>query len=128
MAAEILAKRSKEKFFRGKNVEEIRTMDTREFAKLVKSSARRAILRNYDVIEAFVKRCETKEKRNKNIKTHNRSIIIVPALLDKTIGVYNGKEYIRVDITHEMLGHRLGEFSATRKVARHTSIGGKKKK
>ena len=54
--AEILVKKDKSKFFRGKNTEELRAMDTREFAKLVKSRARRTILRNYDVIEAFVRK------------------------------------------------------------------------
>lgn len=125
--AEELAKKSKEKFFRGKNVEELKAFPTREFAKLVKSRARRTIMRNYDVIEAFVKRMEEKASRGKMMKTHDRTIVIVPRMLDKTIGVYNGKEFLKVSITHEMLGHRLGEFSLTRKIAKHTSLGKKKK-
>ena len=57
--AELLVTKSKDKFFRGKNTEELKAIDTREFAKLVKSRARRTILRNYDVIEAFVAKCES---------------------------------------------------------------------
>ncbi len=125
--AEGLAKRSKERFFRGKNVEELKALDTREFAKLVKSRARRTILRNYDVVEAFVKRLEMKSTKGKMMKTHDRTIVIVPRMLDKMIGVYNGKEFLKVLITHEMLGHRLGEFSMTRRIAKHTSLGKKKK-
>jgi len=125
---EELVKKSKDKFYRGKNTEELKTVDTREFAKLVKSRERRTILRNYDVIEAFVKRCEEKDKKKKMMKTHNRAIVIVPRMLGRTIGVYNGKEFIKVDIVEEMLGHRLGEFSMTRKIAKHTSIGGGAKK
>jgi len=124
--AEELIKRSKDKFFRGRNVEELKEISTREFAKLVKSRARRTILRNYDVIEAFVKRMEMKAKKGKMMKTHDRTIVIVPRMLGKRIGVYNGKEFLKVDIAPEMLGHRLGEFSMTRKIAKHTSLGKKK--
>ncbi|NPE27097.1 30S ribosomal protein S19 [Methanococcoides sp. SA1] len=125
--AQELAKKSKDKFFRGKNVEDLKALDTREFSKLVKSRERRTILRNYDVIEAFVKRMEMKVAKGKMMKTHDRTIVIVPRMLDKMIGVYNGKEFLKVKITHEMLGHRLGEFSMTRKIAKHTSLGKKKK-
>ena len=123
---EKLVKKSKDKFFRGKNTEELKTVDTREFAKLVKSRERRTILRNYDVIEAFVKKCEMKDAKKRPIKTHDRTIVIVPKMLGKTIGVYNGKEFLKVVISEDMLGHRLGEFSMTRKVAKHTTVGAKK--
>jgi len=118
-----LQKKSKDKFYRGKNVEDLKTLDTREFAKLVKSRPRRALLRNYDKVELFVRRCNMKNRKNKPIKTHDRELVIVPALVGMTIGVYNGKEFVRVDVTSDMLGHRLGEFSQTRKIAKHTSAG-----
>jgi len=121
--AEILQKRSKEKFYRGKNIEELKKMDIREFAKLAKARTRRTLLRNYDVIQQFIKKCKERDSKEKPIKTHDRTIVIVPELIGKTIGVYNGKEYLRVIVTHEMLGHRLGEFSLTRKIAKHTSAG-----
>ena len=127
MAAEELAKKSKDRFFRGRNVEELKAVSTREFSKLVKSRERRTILRNYDVIEAFIKRMEIKIAKGKMMKTHDRTIVIVPRMLGKRIGVYNGKEFVKVDITYEMLGHRLGEFSMTRRIAKHTSLGKKKK-
>ena len=126
--ADELVKKSKDKFFRGKNTEELKKMDTREFAKLVKARARRSLLRKYDIIEAFVKKCEVREAKKKPIRTHDRALVIVPRLLGKTIGVYNGKEFVRVVISEEMLGHRLGEFSMTRKIAKHTSVGKKQVK
>jgi len=125
MAEEIL-KRSKDRFYRGKNIADLKNVDIREFAKLVKARARRTLLRNYDVVGAFVKKCELFEAKRKPIKTHDRSIVIVPRLIGMTIGVHNGKEFVRVMITDEMLGHRLGEFAMTRKVAKHTSVGTKK--
>lgn len=126
MTGDMLIK-SKDRFYRGKNVEDLKAVDTREFAKLVKSRPRRAILRNYDKIEAFVAKCERNESRNKAIKTHDRSIVVVPRMLGKKIGVYNGKEFVTFMVTEEMLGHRLGEFSQTRRIAKHTSLGVKKK-
>ncbi len=124
--AEELVKKSKDKFFRGRNVEELKAVATREFAKLVKSRERRTIMRNYDVIEAFVKKVEEKTAKGKMAKTHDRTIVIVPRLVGNTVGVYNGKEFLKVAITPDMLGHRLGEFSMTRKIAKHTSLGKKK--
>ena len=128
MATEELIKKSKDKFYRGKNVEELKSIDTREFAKLVKARARRTILRNYDIIEAFVAKCERNVSKNKPIKTHDRSLVIVPKMVGNTIGVHNGKEFIKVIVVEEMLGHRLGEFAMTRRIAKHTSVGGGAKK
>lgn len=126
MEEQIVIQKNKEKFYRGVNVEDLKKMDLREFSKYVKSSPRRLIDRNYDLINKFVKRCDKKSLKGKIIKTHLREMIVVPALIGKTIYVYNGKEFLRVDVTEQMLGHRLGEFSLTRKIAKHTNKGKKK--
>jgi small subunit ribosomal protein S19 len=111
------------KYYRGKTIEELRKLDTREFSKLLKSRPRRAILRNYDIIENFVKRCERKVLKSKPIKTHQRELIIVPGLVGMTVSVYTGKEFFPIKITEEMLGHRLGEFAQTRKKVQHGAPG-----
>ena len=121
-----LIKKSKDKFYRGKNISDLKKVDIREFAKLVKARERRTLLRNYDIVDMFVKKCEVCEMKKKFIKTHDRSLVIVPKMIGLTIGVHNGKEFTKVIITEEMLGHRLGEFSMTRKIAKHTSVGAKK--
>ena len=113
----------REKLFRGKTIEELKKLDTREFSKLLKSRARRAVMRNFNVIENFVMRSEKKEAKNKPIKTHLRELVIVPALVGKTIKIHNGKEFFAVKIVEEMLGHRLGEFSLTRKFVKHGAAG-----
>jgi small subunit ribosomal protein S19 len=59
------------------------------------------------------------------IKTWSRACVISPEMIGFTFGVHNGKEFISVYITEEMVGHRLGEFSPTRKFVRH---GGKMQK
>ena len=106
---------NKEKLFRGRTVEELQRMDTREFAKLLKSRQRRMLMRNFNVIEDFVKRCQKKVANGKTIRTQKRDLVIVPQLNGMIIQIYNGKEFLPVKVTEEMFGHRLGEFSITRK-------------
>ena len=59
------------------------------------------------------------------IKTWIRRSDIAPEMVGFTFGVYNGKTHIDVLITEDMVGHKLGEFSPTRKFVRH---GGKMQK
>jgi small subunit ribosomal protein S19 len=56
------------------------------------------------------------------IKTWSRSAVITPEMVGFTFGVHNGKDHIEVTIVENMVGHRLGEFSPTRKFFSH---GGK---
>jgi len=56
------------------------------------------------------------------IKTWSRASEIAPEMVGHAFGVHNGKTFIEVRVTEEMVGHRLGEFSPTRKFLRH---GGK---
>ncbi|MDP3762998.1 MAG: 30S ribosomal protein S19 [bacterium] len=56
------------------------------------------------------------------IKTWARASQISPEMIGFTFGVHNGREFIPVKVSEEMVGHRLGEFSPTRKFTRH---GGK---
>ena len=53
------------------------------------------------------------------IKTWARWAVITPEMVGFTIGVHNGKKHIPVTIVENMVGHRLGEFSATRKFVKH---------
>lgn len=53
------------------------------------------------------------------IKTWARSSTIIPDMVGLTFSVHNGKEFIPVKIIEEMVGHKLGEFSPTRKFRRH---------
>jgi len=113
----------KEFTFRGKGTEELQQLDTREFAKFLKSQQRRAVLRQFDKIENFVARCEKKQKKKKLIKTHLRHLVVVPRMVGLIIYVHNGRTYTKVQIIPEMLGHRLGEFSTTRGKVQHGAPG-----
>ena len=59
------------------------------------------------------------------IKTWSRRSTISPEMIGYTFGVHNGKDFIPVSISEEMVGHKLGEFSPTRKFVKH---GGKMQK
>lgn len=59
------------------------------------------------------------------IKTWSRACQISPEMVGFKFGVHNGKNHIEVLVTEEMVGHRLGEFSPTKKFIRH---GGKMQK
>jgi len=59
------------------------------------------------------------------VKTWARDSQIAPEMIGFTFGVHNGREHVEVLVTEDMIGHRLGEFSPTRKFLRH---GGKMQK
>lgn len=59
------------------------------------------------------------------IKTWSRACVIAPEMVGFTFGVHNGKNHIEVFVTEDMVGHRLGEFSPTKKFIKH---GGKMQK
>jgi small subunit ribosomal protein S19 len=59
------------------------------------------------------------------IKTWSRACQIAPEMVGFTFGVHNGRDHVEVFVTEDMVGHRLGEFSLTRKFIRH---GGKMQK
>lgn len=115
--------RKKEQIYRGKSLEELKSLEVRESAKFLPSRSRRTVMRNFDVIQRFVRRCEKKSSRNKKIKTHLRDLVIVPKLVGLTISVHNGKAFQDITITTEMIGHRLGEFAPSRPRVNHGSAG-----
>jgi len=106
--------------FRGKSLEELQKMSLTELAALLTSDARRKIRRLTDEEKKFV---EKVKKSKKPVKTHLRSMIVLPFMVGKTILVHNGKEFQRLDIIEEMIGHRLGEFVLTRSRVSHSAPG-----
>ncbi|MBI2052901.1 MAG: 30S ribosomal protein S19 [Candidatus Ryanbacteria bacterium] len=74
----------------------------------------------------LLKKMEKVGARSKTvIKTWSRASQISPEMVGYTFGVHNGKDFVEMTITEEMVGHRFGEFSPTRKFVRH---GGKMQK
>lgn len=78
------------------------------------------------VYEKLLKKIEGKKPKETGvIKTWARASMISPEMVGFTFGVHNGKQHVEVFVTEEMVGHRLGEFSPTKKFIRH---GGKMQK
>jgi small subunit ribosomal protein S19 len=65
-------------------------------------------------------------RSNRVIKTWSRRSTIIPEMVGLTLAVHNGKKFIPVFVTENMVGHKLGEFSPTRTFYGHA--GGKKSK
>jgi len=77
------------------------------------------------VEESLLKKVQKLNSENKKtvVKTWSRRSTIYPDFVGHTIAVHNGKDFIPVYITEEMVGHKLGEFSLTRKFTGHAGGG-----
>ena len=69
----------------------------------------------------LLKKVDKLNESNKKevIKTYSRRSTIFPSFVGYTFAVHNGKDFIPVYVTEEMVGHKLGEFAATRKFGGH---------
>jgi len=116
----------KEFMFRGYALEKLENMSMDEFIGLLPSRQRRSLQRGLTVEERKLleKIRRTKEAAGAGgqaepIKTHARSMVILPEMIGLTIRVYNGKEFVSVEIKPPMVGHYLGEFAITNKPVKH---------
>ena len=85
----------------------------------------------YFDITLYKKVKKSKEENSKSpIKTWSRRSTIIPDFVGVTLSVYNGKSFIPVFVTEDMVGHKLGEFSPTRSFKGHSgdkkAVQGKK--
>ena len=111
----------KEFKFRGRSLEELKELGLKEFAELLNSRQKRSLQRGLSDQHKIL--LDKVKKQDKNIKTHCRDMIILPEMANTTIKVYNGKEFIPVNIIPEMIGHYIGEFALTRKKVSHHAPG-----
>jgi small subunit ribosomal protein S19 len=68
-----------------------------------------------------VQALSTPAAKRQVVKTWSRRSTIIPEMVGMTIGVHNGRKFIPVFVTENMVGHKLGEFSPTRQFKGHTS-------
>ncbi|MFQ6106710.1 MAG: 30S ribosomal protein S19 [Thermoplasmata archaeon] len=115
-------RRKREFTYRGYTLEQLQEMTIDDLLELLPARARRTYKRGLNEEQKrFVEKIRTNEKET--LRTHRREIIILPDFVGKRIHVYNGREFVRVDIKPEMIGHYLGEFALTRKPVRHSGPG-----
>ena len=87
----------------------------------------RSIKKGPFVDAPLLKKVEAANESGKKevIKTWSRRSVILPEFVGQTFAVHNGKAFTNVFVTENMVGHRLGEFSATRLFRGHGQISGK---
>ncbi len=106
-------------------------MSMDEVLDLLPSKRRRSLSRQEfwtprrkKLLEDIRRAMEGQEKGEKGVvRTHVRDMPILPEMVGAVVAVYNGKEFIEVEIQPQMIGHLLGEFSPSTKIVRHGAPG-----
>ena len=73
----------------------------------------------YHKLLVKLEKAKENKRRKTVIKTWSRSCMIIPTMVGETIAVHNGKTFVPVFVTENMVGHKLGEFSPTRNFRGH---------
>lgn len=115
--------KKKEFSYRGLSLEELQKLTLDELLPLLPSRMRRTLTRGLTVKQNKLLTDIEKANKGDTVRTHCRDMIILPSFVDHTIHVHNGKEFQRVDIQPNMIGHYLGEFALTRSKVKHTGPG-----
>ncbi len=119
----------KEFSFMGFTVDQMGKMSMDKLIELLPSRQRRSLKRGLPVRQKKLLKNIRESKKgmetgnNYTVKTHCRDMVILPEMLGVTIGIYNGKEFVPVEITPEMVGHYLGEFAPSRRRVSHGAPG-----
>ncbi len=115
-----MAKNDDDFRFRGHTLRELQKMNMDEFAELLDARKRRSIERGMtDRQQKLLKQV----RHNDYVKTHARDMIVVPEMVGKTMSIYNGQQFVDVEIEPEMIGHYLGEFTYNRETVEHSAPG-----
>ncbi len=116
-----LPRRKEEFTYHGFKVDELKSMSLEELIPHMPSRARRKVLRGWTMGEE--KLLQDMRKHESKIRTHVRDMIILPEMIGREIELYNGKEFMKVEIQPEAVFHYLGEFALTRRRVTHGSAG-----
>jgi small subunit ribosomal protein S19 len=109
--------------YRGQTLEDLLALSHDEQLALLPSRARRFFGRGFDHdTQVFWAKVQAAGEGDE-IRTHLRDFPVMPQFVGKMIHIHNGKEFQKVGITAEMIGHKLGEFAPTRKSVKHTGPG-----
>merc|ERR1719454_1305712 len=116
--------------YRGIDLDKLLDMSNQDLMELFRSRQRRKFSRGVGRKTVTLLKKLRKAKRETAygekpvaVKTHLRNMVIVPEMIGSVAGVYNGKQYINVEIKPEMVGHYLAEFSITYKPIKHGRAG-----
>ena len=115
--------KKKEFSFHGYSLEELQKLSIDELLPLFPTRIRRTLKRGLTPAQNKLLQDIRNSKENNVIKTHCRDMIILPEFIGHSIQIHDGKEFQRVNIQPQMIGHYLGEFALTRKKVKHTGPG-----
>jgi small subunit ribosomal protein S19 len=116
-----LPRRREEFTYRGFRLEELRKMGMSELIPVMPSRVRRKVIRGLTKGEEnLLSRFRGGDTR---IRTHLRDMVIMPEMVGREVEIYNGKEFLKVEIQPEAVFHYLGEFALTRRKVTHGSAG-----
>ncbi|MEM4735546.1 MAG: 30S ribosomal protein S19 [Candidatus Thorarchaeota archaeon] len=115
--------------YRGYQLQELTQMNMDELIELLPSKRRRTLRRGlpprHKKLILKLRNARKAQKKGKDVivKTHCRDMVVLPEMVDLTIAVHNGKEYTKIRIIPQMIGHLLGELAPTVKVVKHGNPG-----
>ena len=119
----------KEFLYRGLTLNQLESISMDEFIHLLPSRQRRSLRRGLSTEQRkllenirLIKE-SMRQGKPMTVKTHARDMIILPEMVGATVLVHNGKEFVSITITPEMIGYYLGEFAITNKPVRHGTPG-----
>lgn len=116
-----MPRRREEFTYRGYKIDELKAMGLSELIPMMPARARRkfnrGLNRGEETLLAKIRGGDEK------IRTHVRDMIVMPEMIGKSIEIYNGKEFMKVEFQPESVFHYLGEFALTRKKVSHGSAG-----
>ena len=89
----------------------------------------RAVWKGPFVEESLIKKVDRQKNdpNKKPIKTWSRKSTIIPDFVGISLLIYNGKKFIAITVSEDMVGHKLGEFAPTRQFSGHTTADKKAK-
>ena len=115
--------KKKEFTYRGKAPADLPSVPLDEFAQLATARIRRTLKRGFKGEHEHLLARVQKTDASVTLRTHLRDMPILPQFVGRSFAVHNGKEFVRVDVAPEMVGHYLGEFVLTRRTVKHTGPG-----
>jgi small subunit ribosomal protein S19 len=116
-----MPRRREEFTYRGFKIDELRAMGLTELLPIMPARARRKVIRGLSRGEETL--LQKIRDGDQKIRTHLREMIVMPEMVGKSIEIYNGKEFVKVEFQPEAVFHYLGEFALTRKRVTHGSAG-----
>ncbi len=115
-----LPKRKEEFLYRGRRISDLAKLSIDELAGLLPARQRRSLKRG---VSKEQKKLLATLRGKETVRTHLRDMIILPEMVGKSIEIYNGKSFEKVEVMPEMIGHYFGEFALTRGRVQHGAAG-----